>query len=57
MKKVREKNEYEGNPVGLSKDTATAMAKELDRHLASFIVLYHQYHKHHWLVEDRKSVV
>ncbi|GHA75303.1 Dps family protein [Pontibacter akesuensis] len=51
MEKVREKNEYEGNPVGLTKETATAMAKELDRHLASFIVLYHQYHKHHWLVE------
>jgi len=48
---LREKKEYEGNPVGLSKDTALRMAEELDRHLASLKVLYHQYHKHHWLVE------
>ncbi|GAA4442192.1 DNA starvation/stationary phase protection protein DpsA [Pontibacter saemangeumensis] len=51
MEKVREKSEYEGNPVGLTKDTATKMAAELDRHLSSFIILYNQYHKHHWLVE------
>ena len=51
MKKLREKSEYEGNPVGLSKDTATTMARELDRHLASFIIMHSQYHKHHWLVE------
>ncbi|MBU1821626.1 MAG: DNA starvation/stationary phase protection protein [Bacteroidetes bacterium] len=51
MDKLRNQKEYEGNPVGLSKTTATTMAKELDRHLASFITLYQQYHKHHWLVE------
>lgn len=51
MDKLREQKEYADNPVGLSKETATAMAKELDRHLASFITLYQQYHKHHWLVE------
>ena len=51
MEKVREKSEYEGNPVGLKKETALKMAAELDRHLASFIILYNQYHKHHWLVE------
>ncbi|MEJ8803076.1 Dps family protein [Pontibacter sp. H249] len=51
MKKLRDKSEYEGNPVGLTKDTATKMANELDRHLASFITLYNQYHKHHWMVE------
>ena len=51
MKKLREKSEYEGNPVGLTKDTATKMANELDRHLASFITLFNQYHKHHWVVE------
>ncbi|GAB2780074.1 DNA starvation/stationary phase protection protein DpsA [Rhabdobacter roseus] len=51
MEKLREQKEYEGNPIGLSKDTATKMAKELDRHLSSFITLYQQYHKHHWLVE------
>ncbi len=51
MEKVREKSEYEGNPIGLTKSTATKMAAELDRHLSSFIILYNQYHKHHWLVE------
>lgn len=49
--KIREQDEYADNPVGLSKATATEMAKELDRHLATFITLFHQYHKHHWLVE------
>lgn len=51
MDKLRNQKEYDGNPIGLSKSTATTMAKELDRHLASFITLYQQYHKHHWLVE------
>ncbi len=51
MEKLREKSEYEGNPVGLSDKTAKAIAQELDRHLASFITLYNQYHKHHWMVE------
>ncbi|WP_299819573.1 DNA starvation/stationary phase protection protein [uncultured Pontibacter sp.] len=51
MEKLKEKSEYDGNPVGLSKDTATKMASELDRHLASLITLYNQYHKHHWVVE------
>jgi starvation-inducible DNA-binding protein len=51
MEKLREKSEYEGNPVGLSKTTATVMANELDRHLSSFITLFNQYHKHHWMVE------
>lgn len=49
--KMREKEEYHDNPVSLSKETATQMANELDRHLSSFITLYNQYHKHHWLVE------
>jgi starvation-inducible DNA-binding protein len=51
MEKLREKSEYEGNPVGLSDNTAKVMAQELDRHLSSFITLFNQYHKHHWMVE------
>ncbi|MBJ6119387.1 DNA starvation/stationary phase protection protein [Pontibacter sp. BT310] len=51
MEKLREKSEYEGNPVGLSDNTAKVMARELDRHLSSFITLFNQYHKHHWMVE------
>ncbi len=48
---MREQKEYEGNPVGLSEDVAMKIAEELDRHLSALQVLYHQYHKHHWLVE------
>ncbi len=48
---LREKKEYDGNPVGLTKDVALEIAEHLDRHLAALQVLYHQYHKHHWLVE------
>ncbi|MEM6328604.1 MAG: DNA starvation/stationary phase protection protein [Bacteroidota bacterium] len=42
--------ENEGNPVGLNDDGARALAHHLDAHLATYGVLYHQYHKHHWLV-------
>ncbi|WKN31071.1 DNA starvation/stationary phase protection protein [Porifericola rhodea] len=51
MDKLREFKEYDGNPVGLSKEVAKEIATHLDRHLAAFMTLYHQYHKHHWLVE------
>lgn len=42
---------YQGNPVGLDQAVAEKMGKALDRHLSSMLVLYQQYHKHHWLVE------
>lgn len=51
MEMLRGYKEYEGNPVGLSEKVCSLMRTELDRHLASFWVLYAQYHKHHWLVE------
>jgi len=51
MEKLRDQHHYEGNPVGLADQVAKDIAKDLDRHLASFITLFHQYHKHHWLVE------
>jgi len=51
MQKIREKDAYEGNPVGLTEETCRKVSEHLDRHLASFIALYMQYHKHHWLVE------
>lgn len=47
---IRKVGEYEGNPVGLSDKACKAIGPHLDRHLAAFNVLYHQYHKHHWLV-------
>jgi starvation-inducible DNA-binding protein len=51
MMKLRDKREYEGNPIGLPDEVAKKIALDLDRHLASLTTLYHQYHKHHWLVE------
>ncbi|MEL6498393.1 MAG: DNA starvation/stationary phase protection protein [Planctomycetota bacterium] len=40
-----------GNPVGLPREAAEKIARELDRHLGTFFTLFHQYQKHHWLVE------
>lgn len=47
----RPADEIEDNPVGLPKEAARTISRELDRHLAAFFVLFHQYLKHHWLVE------
>ncbi len=47
----RAKDEIEENPIGLSKETVSKLLPELDRHLASLMTLFHQYQKHHWLVE------
>lgn len=41
----------EENPIGLPRDLVQKLIPELDRHLASLFVLFHQYQKHHWLVE------
>jgi len=41
----------EDNPIGLKKEDAVTIAKELDRHQSSMFILFHQYQKHHWLVE------
>ena len=51
MEPLHSQEEYQGNAVGLDPAVAEKMGKALDRHLASMIVLYQQYHKHHWLVE------
>tara|TARA_E500000318_G_scaffold102169_1_gene106284 strand:- start:54 stop:611 length:558 start_codon:yes stop_codon:yes gene_type:complete len=47
----RPASEIEENPINLAEDAAKAIIPELDRHLATFFVLFHQYQKHHWLVE------
>jgi len=47
----RPHSEIEDNPVRLPKAAAEKIIPELDRHLAAFFVLFHQYQKHHWLVE------
>jgi len=47
----RQASEIEENPINISRETAKKIIPQLDEHLASFFVLFHQYQKHHWLVE------
>ncbi|MGL4611771.1 MAG: ferritin-like domain-containing protein [Trueperaceae bacterium] len=51
MNAVMEKNAIEANPVKLPEQTVQQLVPELDKHLASFFTLFHQYQKHHWLVK------
>ncbi len=44
-------NVVRDNPFGLPQATASQMVELLNRDLASMFTLYHQYHKHHWIVE------
>ncbi|MHC5007488.1 MAG: DNA starvation/stationary phase protection protein DpsA [Planctomycetota bacterium] len=41
----------EDNPIRIEKADAKAVASQLDEHLSSLFILFHQYQKHHWLVE------
>lgn len=41
----------EDNPIGLPKDYVKKILPHLDAQIASLFVLFHQYQKHHWLVE------
>ncbi|MEM1125218.1 MAG: DNA starvation/stationary phase protection protein DpsA [Bacteroidota bacterium] len=41
----------EDNPVGLPNGVTGQVVPALDRHVASLFVLFHQYQKHHWIVE------
>jgi starvation-inducible DNA-binding protein len=41
----------EDNPIGLPRELVAKLIPELDKHVASLFVLFHQYQKHHWLVE------
>ena len=45
------KDTIEPNPIHLDEKGVKALASDLDEHLASLFVLFHQYQKHHWLVE------
>jgi len=47
----RTADEIEENPIKLPAPAAKKIIPELDKHLATFFVLFHQYQKHHWLVE------
>jgi len=48
---VIEPNTIEKNPVGLSNSQVKETIRELDRLVSSFFVQFHQYQKHHWVVE------
>ena len=41
----------EENPVGISQEAAEKLIPRLDEIQCTMWTLYHQYHKHHWLVE------
>lgn len=41
----------EENPIGLDEGVASEIVTELNEHVATLAVLFHQYQKHHWLVE------
>jgi DNA-binding ferritin-like protein len=41
----------EENPVGIDQAAAEELIPKLDEIQATLWTLYHQYHKHHWLVE------
>ena len=41
----------EENPIGLSQEAVEDLIPKLDEIQCTLWTLYHQYHKHHWLVE------
>ncbi len=45
------RTELEANPIGLDKEVVSSIVGQLDEHVASLFTLFHQYQKHHWLVE------
>ena len=47
----QELNIVRDNPFGLPQATASKVVQFLNSDLASMFTLYHQYHKHHWIVE------
>jgi DNA-binding ferritin-like protein len=51
MEVWKEKSKLEKNPIGISSGVASLMVPKLDAHLASLFIQFHQYQKHHWLVE------
>ncbi len=48
---VRAPGEVRRNPVGLPRPIVEQLLPHLEAFQASLWILYHQYHKHHWLVE------
>lgn len=51
-KPERKAESYESDsPVALDIESRKQIGEQLDQHQASMFVLFHQYQKHHWLVE------
>ncbi|MDQ7040705.1 MAG: ferritin-like domain-containing protein [Rhodothermus sp.] len=50
-KPMRSRTDVRRNPIGLPRPVVEQLLPHLDAFQASLWVLYHQYHKHHWLVE------
>lgn len=48
---IQDPTEIHPNPIGLDRVVAEHGVRDLNDHLASMVVLFHQYHKHHWLVQ------
>lgn len=40
----------EESPIGFSKETVNKILPQLDAHVSSLFMLFHQYQKHHWIV-------
>jgi len=51
MNKLRDHHDIDSNPVGLPDKVVQELIPELDALVASQFVIFHQYQKHHWLVE------
>ena len=47
----RAQETVEGNPIGLDDEVVQQLLPKLDEIQATMWTLYHQYQKHHWLVE------
>ena len=47
----RPQSMIEDNPVGLPEEVAEELIPKLDEIQSTLWTMYHQYHKHHWLVE------
>jgi starvation-inducible DNA-binding protein len=51
MRPWKTKDTVDNNPIGIARESAERLVRALDPHVASLFVLFHQYQKHHWLVE------
>jgi len=48
---MQDPTDIQPNPIGLDRSVAKHGVRDLSDHLASMVVLFHQYQKHHWIAE------